>query len=221
MFEYDELFSAVTGESFESFLSKDRKLMIQPYLFGEEEWELVCTSNDSDETNKFYSYFPDGNPKGSWEYVLEKAESYEHSENKQKMTNNKYYIPDIKDFHIGYEYELQGYYPEEWEKYIIAREDFLPNIKAQDNDCFITIVLSYHRSDRIRTLYLNEEQIEAEGWEKQTDVTFEKGNYTLGIIRGRSWIPFHIEIKGYGQVRFFGECKSINEFRYVCKLLNI
>ena len=76
MFEYDELLSYYTHESFNTVLSKDRELIIQESPLNKGIWELNCNSNDSKLLNKFYLKFPEGNPEGSWEYILIKAKEY-------------------------------------------------------------------------------------------------------------------------------------------------
>lgn len=90
---------------------------------------------------------------------------------------------------------------------------------------------------KLRTPYLTKEQIEAEGWKykgKTQDIWFEKEmDYDMG-----SWTAYKIVMQ-YGlddkRLRIFavdrvdkmeydcfrGECKDINTFRYICKLLNI
>ena len=138
----------------------------------------------------------------------------------------EYYIPDIEDIKVGYECfwildltkseAIENFLPMKFTPKQTAFTLFSPfNWEREETDNIIPNLMSY------RTPFLTEEQIEQEGWKKQTDVHFEKGDHTIKIYRGKTWIPFHILIEGHGQVYFFGECKSINEFRYILKLLNI
>jgi hypothetical protein len=142
----------------------------------------------------------------------------------------KYFVPEISDIRIGYEYELQGYYPKEWKKMIIIKDDFLPNYKTQDNDCFITTFLSYYSTNQIRTPFLTKEQIEAKGWEYLNNQDFIFGNFKRGEYYLdynfdakllTIYIPIGYETDGYNRQFFEGECKSINDFHYICKLLKI
>ena len=99
--------------------------------------------------------------------------------------------------------------------------------------------LSKHIEQKhIRTPYLTKEQIEAEGWKtlefkREGLYSYEKANYflvfnekirtiniilrDLAIVSEISWSlqtsPEHF--------KFFCECKCINTFRTICKLLNI
>lgn len=93
----------------------------------------------------------------------------------------------------------------------------------------------------IKTPYLTKEQIEAEGWrgfgKARTDdgrVGYEKGNYFLIYhedkstkMKGRIEIIIkdvlhdpYTEFTSNGRL-FLGQCKDINTFRYICKLLGI
>lgn len=128
-----------------------------------------------------------------------------------------YFIPDIEDIRIGYEaeFDLKGINKEGWR---------FVKFKGVDE-----AVRCYYEKGLYRTPYLTKEQIEAEGWVEQHSVTsgrgmftfYKKGNYLLeynslykGItIREGSWYP--------EETKYSGECKDINTFRYICKLLKI
>ena len=148
------------------------------------------------------------------------------------MENNlSYFQPQISDIHIGYECEIKMSYNKEWIK-----------IKA---DVIYTKLLLESFYD-VRTPYLTKEQIEAEGWKisnysmlytdfNEKDFSkdyyaylFEKENYTLVYNTGSKVLsiivkdPSLVENSDFTKMSVFrGECKSINEFRYVCKLLKI
>lgn len=155
------------------------------------------------------------------------------------MENNKYYIPDIEDIHIGYECELKlkENSKTKWCKIII-----------EDGQDIEEIVRSYCYGipNDIRTPYLTKEQIEAEGWKSignmgildlsnndefiTTNDLFVRDDYPNMTIHYNyaihdMWITIPgkiVEHKiSYRANIFHGECKSINEFRYICNLLNI
>ena len=67
--ELDEIYSAITKKSFETFITKDKKLIIQHPMFSNEEWELLFNTNSGEDINYFYSIFPEGHPKGTWELI--------------------------------------------------------------------------------------------------------------------------------------------------------
>lgn len=140
------------------------------------------------------------------------------------MENNKYYVPDIEDIHIGYECELKlkENSKTKWCKIII-----------EDGQDIEEIVRSYCYGipNDIRVPYLTKEQIEAEGWETEFNTSFDsvlfyaqRGNlfkliYNYDIKILDIWTNDSEDDRTVGLFR--GECKSINEFRYICKLLNI
>tara|TARA_R110000868_G_scaffold14426_4_gene67227 strand:+ start:34535 stop:34927 length:393 start_codon:yes stop_codon:yes gene_type:complete len=128
---------------------------------------------------------------------------------------NKYFTPDIEDIHVGYECEILK---EAWEPFKFNVEDIIPVFAMVNSK---TIV-----SDKIRVSYLTKEQIEAEGWEQRG-----KGNVG-GVVYGYynkndssicAWgDSTKIEIQEReGNILFYGECKDINTFRKICKLLAI
>ena len=140
--------------------------------------------------------------------------------------DDKYFVPDIEDIRIGYEGEIN------WNR---AYEDkFVPfKIKIQDNDGTYTNEISdiidalddgYAEA---RTPYLTKEQIEAEGWKETSKYNYEKVDSNITAYYGNDhylWIMHSgITVNGeeYKANSFKGECKSINEFRYICKLLKI
>ena len=138
---------------------------------------------------------------------------------------NKYFTPEISDICVGYELEIR-----QANKWLLH--------KIQSNDCFCDFV----DMDGYRVPYLTKEQIEAEGWEytKNTNTVdvdichiFNKNNYMLG------WFPLinkiavlvrdpskaldknGILIEYNNTERYTGECKDINTFRKIIKLLEI
>jgi hypothetical protein len=144
------------------------------------------------------------------------------------MENNKYFVPDIEDFRFGYEFEKNysssggDWYPTK----IVAYLDF------EGLDFYI-------KEGLLRTPYLTKEQIEAEGWfdvDKDKSyrtsgfiIKFSKGNYMLGFNEETCFVSIMpidpVKWEWINTTTFWyayqGECKSINEFRFICKLLKI
>lgn len=137
---------------------------------------------------------------------------------------NKYYTPTIEDIHVGYECEWQDIGGNcEW-------------IKAKIDEYIIFEILSIDLPEgQLKTLYLTKEQIEAEGWIIRTDkihkgfqFAFEKGDY-FGVCLQNGKLDIHLKdalkddyTEHTSNTRlYFGNCPSINEFRTICKLLNI
>jgi hypothetical protein len=162
---------------------------------------------------------------------------------KRKQMENKYFTPDIEDICIGYEYEkysigLQMVYgrflPDN------ERDDELkwrPNIIKCGSDILGLEAGSYPNEDEpykafktlwkdyIRVPYLTKEQIEAEGWKQISSEILTHGYFLKGecrlelledsiiCIRNGYWYPENTIYKG--------ECKDINTFRKIIKLLGI
>lgn len=145
------------------------------------------------------------------------------------MESNKYFTPEIEDIFVGYECEILK---EEWEFFTFNVEEIIPVFAKINNKTII--------SDKIRTLYLTTEQIEAEGWEHIASYrdggtrifSYNNKKYTYEItFRGRTHLtpsdkiviteiretvdrPVRVNI-------FNGECKDINTLRKLIKLLGI
>jgi len=133
-----------------------------------------------------------------------------------------YFIPDIEDIRVGYECEISVPYFVS-KPYIVNNDNLkykwvnhkfeLQEVYGADN----CLNIDYE----IRTPYLTKEQIEAEGWVEIHAGFFKKGDFLMSnitnfngiIIRKGSWYP--------EETKYSGECKDINTFRYICKLLKI
>ena len=137
----------------------------------------------------------------------------------------EYYTPDIEDIRIGYECQIRA--PKHKGQKFIIDEDQMQYAAM----CIKAKILF--------TSYLTKEQIEAEGWifkrEYNNILNFETSNIWDESIKGGfleyDTITKNLKITtkdgGYNQdgpncsVKYNGKCPSINEFRYICKLLKI
>ena len=142
----------------------------------------------------------------------------------------KYFQPDITDLRVGYECEVKWHtYGDgiNWRSYIV---------KAGD---------SILTTDNVRVPYLTKEQIEAEGWKPANTgglengcmngrCAFTKGNYFLIIpSQPNTKLGNRIEIVMVDVLKddynewtsngrmYLGECRCINDFRLIMKLLCI
>lgn len=125
----------------------------------------------------------------------------------------KYFVPEISDIRIGYEceYRLSG---KDWLKLKIEKSDAL----------FINSFINDLENGNLRTPYLTKEQLGAEGWNHFDTVNnqFKKGDYNLIYKFGSRNLQIADTNSSYGyQIKFDGECKDINTFRFLVKLLNI
>lgn len=146
---------------------------------------------------------------------------------------NKYYTPNIEDFYVGYECEIKNSsdpisFEWEWVKFK-DNFDFDMGKIGNDNDYDFAYLRNDLKDGNIRTPYLTREQIEAEGWKKihyreyikdLEDITIHFFNGNKEEEHDEKYLStFSIHNKYYNL--FEGDCPSINEFRKICKLLNI
>ena len=137
---------------------------------------------------------------------------------------NKYFTPDIEDIHAGYECELLIF--DKWEPNIVKSYTELRSV----DECI---------KDKVfRVPYLTKEQIEAEGWEliqiyPKGACIFQKGTKEEGCELTCDFTEHRVH---FTKLYFYGlddeytrtkltwsslECKDINTFRKIIKLLNI
>lgn len=121
------------------------------------------------------------------------------------LFETQYFTPSIEDIRVGYECEVK--WSHRWAEFIYPAGGILPKeIRS------------------VRVPYLTKEQIEKERWVENTKF-FTKGDcgmlrYNNNMVifknsnRPSDWQPREYTL-------FRGECKDINTFRYICKLLGI
>ena len=145
---------------------------------------------------------------------------------------NKYFTPNIEDMCIGYEYEIfqkgKPYDPNVMHFMPQPEEDTW--IKMIYPDAFLGYNLKrMFEIYQIRVPYLTKEQIEAERWEEMNAPIMSIGygflyipflknncrldyNYTTNILNIKKDDVTNL---------YYGECKDINTFRKIIKLLGI
>ena len=129
---------------------------------------------------------------------------------------NKYFTPDIEDLCIGYELEMNWNraYEEKWVPVKISIQD--EEFAYTDEISEIVNALDDGMSEA-RVPYLTKEQIEAEGWVYVSmDMCWIKNGIELYFQKDNK-----IEILDQPNFLFQGECKDINTFRTIIKLLEI
>ena len=130
------------------------------------------------------------------------------------MEKEKYFIPEIEDIYSGYEYEVRRN-DGKWERVTEFSNDY----DYEDNPHYA--IMKDIKIGKIRVPYLTKEQIENEGWEFTEQINnrlyFRKGAFVL------TFEDDYINIDNTkGQdIGYWGKCKDINTFRYICKLLEI
>jgi len=139
----------------------------------------------------------------------------------------KYYTPEIDEFHVGFECEIQsswgmqkGIYPS------ILREDTLTGFQLQkigETETLKKVISG------IRVKYLDKKDIESLGFSYykthpgMEQMEFDKGEYELTYdpnFKGKQWLRINLE--GEGDVTLFsGSIKNLSELKILLKQLNI
>lgn len=149
------------------------------------------------------------------------------------MIENKYFVPDIEDIRIGYECEVQKV-TKAWTHIVndVIKTDLVHDVNWESviikNKYELVSYLELISTAHIRTPYLTKEQIEAEDWKpngikvvndgiyfRKSDnigLNFDVLTHSIQIYQVNSMIDWNL---------YFGECKDINTFRSLCKLLKI
>lgn len=151
---------------------------------------------------------------------------------------NKYFAPVIEDIRMGYEYEYRVGDKFKWQ------EGKILNLSTDRDGWGLSELLYYLEEGNLRVAYLTAEQIEAEGWVGLPSVSPFTGKTNQwrkinGIHETGIFNEDHIYAMEYegttlkiqlewqsswnrftGQI-YEGECKCLNTFRYICKLLKI
>lgn len=122
----------------------------------------------------------------------------------------RYFTPSIEDIRVGYECEIQDY-KERWE-WTRAKDDMWRD--------FASLI----DNQKIRVPYLTKEQIEAEGWtsyQGSTLIALNRGDFYIWYSEFSKLLSIEEGKLPRKRTRFIGECKDINTFRYISKLLGI
>jgi len=144
------------------------------------------------------------------------------------MKNEKYYTPNIEDIRVGYECEICPNlgYDDEWIKVIGKCKEVLGNGVKDCNLAELTYDCLIDSHIGIRTSYLTKEQIEKEDWLFKVSYgdaeRFSKANYNIFYYYKDCMLSVIMTKETKEDISIFGgKCNSINEFRWICKLLNI
>jgi hypothetical protein len=138
---------------------------------------------------------------------------------------NKYFIPDVEDIRVGF--------VAEWLQEIDTPSEHWDLKTLQHfNLTEAARLMEFNKKSVVRVPFLTKEQIEKEGWREIHDEEYIKELPVEDGEPSKIWwfnnnanadyiSKFEFRHRGRSEVRFWGECKSINEFRTLCKWLNI
>lgn len=128
------------------------------------------------------------------------------------MEDNKYYVPDISEFHVGFEFLWKYKTDDSWKIHSLTDGIFGdPDYSGHKNPHF------YSREGiDFRVKYLDKEDIEAEGFKRDSgDCDFIKGEFQIELFDGKVYITDQFGAKDL----FFGVIKNRSELRRVLKMI--
>lgn len=141
----------------------------------------------------------------------------------------KYFTPVLEDLRAGYECEepvldfSSSGPPKKWRKIVIGEgESYRCNVRDRQ-----TVYLPF--PEFIRTPYLTSTAILDEGWERINGSGLQLYTKTVGDKKYIVWYSEYSHLLSVeegvkplgGRKLYSGDCPSINEFRYIMKLLKI
>ena len=135
------------------------------------------------------------------------------------MENNKYYTPDISEYHIGFEYQSLTD-PRQPEKDIAWSDEELRTEVDMMN------VFKYMIEDDFmehRCKFLDKEDIESFGFIHDRSYMFNLGQYRLHFIQPDNELDIiHIyDNESNDDTIFLGNIKNKSEFKFILKRLGI
>ena len=129
--------------------------------------------------------------------------------------DNKYYIPTIKEFHVGFEYDLQDELDKTiWYDWKFNRDDMNNGSYTED----------WIEDERIRVKYLDKQDIEELGWIRHKGVTpvYDLNEYKL--LHYPHDLPIMqniVSIHNGSEQLYKGIIKNKSELNKLMKQLNI
>lgn len=143
--------------------------------------------------------------------------------------DNKYYMPDIEDLHVGYICEVQQMQQGE------GVGSYVKSVLNELREMELFDLAEYF--NRCKTKYLDKEDIESLGWKEMPKysnryIMFELSNRWLGYNLEKHWLKLTVndpikeldrtdDLYDESKMYYQGECKSINELKTIMKWLNI
>lgn len=132
---------------------------------------------------------------------------------------NKYYTPDISEFHVGFEYEMECLYETdtfpkyEWAEATVEIDEDLKELNRLLN------------SNEIRVKYLDKEDIEELGWEyhelNNQYYSDELRSYSLIYNTSSKFTRIEEWEDGIGGVLFEGYLKNKSELKQIMRMVKI
>lgn len=129
--------------------------------------------------------------------------------------SDKYYIPEIEEFHIGFEFEITNGY--EWVKKVFSKEDLKSFLYEQLENGI--------NQQYIRVKYLDKEDIESLGWKHSGGKMLSGAMQYYDINKCRLYYaehhPEYLSINVMETQVFRGRIKNKSELRKLMKQIGI
>lgn len=122
--------------------------------------------------------------------------------------NSRYYVPDVAEFHVGFEFEFHSE-KREWKKYVF--DLFKPMAVLQN---------VVDNPEMFRVKYLDEADLIELGWVKNNHGFFELGQYLLGMHTNNN-VLIEVYCESSYDTVFDGTIRNKSELRKVMAMLGI
>lgn len=123
---------------------------------------------------------------------------------------NKYYQPEIEEFHVGFEYEIK------------ISSEFTKETFNQFEERAYRQIYDFLILKQVRVKHLDREDIEIEGWVKNISIENYWRLYNFVLRLKDSTLSIYIYDEYWtDKVVFDGEVKNISELRIIMKMLGI
>lgn len=122
------------------------------------------------------------------------------------MEENKYYLPEIEEFHVGFEYEVEDLH------------DNLVDKMWRKEECYDVPVFlrEWIQQGEVRVKQLDGEDIESLGFIQEGQVSFIKNNWYI------EWMPGDtLDVFCVSDCRFKGTIKNKSELKKVLKMIGV
>lgn len=141
------------------------------------------------------------------------------------MEDNKYYTPELEEFHLGFQYQHKCF--NGWE------DDTMPDFsEVKDSDGSMNEWIPWYNNDitNFRVKYLDKEDIESLGWEEEISAHFvlitDKGRYFLDCNFASHKFQISTDIQKYPNeqtypIKFNGKIKNKSELKKLMQQLDI
>ena len=141
----------------------------------------------------------------------------------------KYYIPTIEEFHVGFEFEEEFKNPN-WHKLMKPRIDVYEFIKIKlDTSHSISRIISKIKKEKVKVKYLNREDIESLEWvatpnrDHIYNYRDDHNSYQLHFddLTRKEGQGVGITIYGMDSIVFQGYIKNKSEFKKIMIMLDL